>query len=114
VSRITDQYAYKIDKRVSEPEVSDGQIAFKDYQSGKMFIEDILNRNIVKIKLQLNQLRIDSLTPNLASIGAGFHEELADSAGKIILADGYLTALVKQTNQGWKFRNLHWSMLKSK
>jgi hypothetical protein len=92
--------------------VSSGQLAFKDYQSGKTFIEDTLVKYFVKINLQLNQLRIDPLTSNLASIGAGFHEELFDSTGKMALADGYLTALVKQTNQGWKFRNLQWSLLK--
>jgi hypothetical protein len=90
--------------------VANGQLAFKDYQSGKVFVEDTLIKYFVKINLQLNQLRIDPLTSNLASIGAGFHEELIDSAGKMTLADGYLTGLVKQTNNGWKFRNLQWSM----
>lgn len=94
--------------------VSNGRLAFKDYQSGKTFIEDTLIKYFVKINLQLNQLRIDPLTLDLASIGAGFHEELFDSTGKMALADGYLTALVKHTNQGWKFRNLQWSMLKAK
>ncbi len=94
--------------------ISDGQLAFNDYQSGKTFIEDTLTRYFVKINLQLNQLHIDPLTSSLASIRACYHEELADSAGKIIRSDGYLTALVKQTNQGWKFRSLRWSMGKSK
>ena len=93
--------------------VSDGQLAFKDYQSGKTFIESILVKNIVTIHLQLNQLRIDPLTSDLASIGAGFHEELTDTTDKIIMADGYLTGLVIQTNHGWKFRNLQWSLRKS-
>jgi len=93
---------------------SDGQLPFKDYQSGKSFIENTLVKNIVKINLQLNQLRIDPLTSGLASIGASFHEDLTDSAKKIISVDGYFTALAKQTNRGWKFRNLHWSILKSK
>jgi hypothetical protein len=53
------------------------------------------------------------LTPDLVSMGGNFHEDLTDSAGKIIQSDGYLTAVAKRTNQGWKFRNLHWSILKS-
>jgi|SRR5450432_280862 hypothetical protein len=93
---------------------SDGQLAFKDYQSGKLFIENTLIKNIFKIDLQWNQLRIDPLNSNLVSIGGNFHEDLTDTAGKIIQADGYLTAVAKLTNQGWKFRNLHWSILKSK
>lgn len=91
--------------------VSDGQLAFKDYQSGKLFVENILIKNILKINLQWNQLRIDPLTSGLASIGGNFHEDLTDSSGKVIQSGGYLTAVVKLTNRGWKFRNLHWSML---
>jgi len=94
--------------------VSDGQLAFKDYQSGKMFIENTLIKNILKINLEWNQLRIDPLTSELASIGGNFHEDLTDSSGKIIESDGYLTAVAKRTNRGWKFGNLHWSMLKNK
>lgn len=94
--------------------VSNGQLVFKDYQSGKTFIENILTKNLIKIHLQLNQLRIDPLTSDLASIGADFHEDLVDSAGKIIQGDGYLTALVKHTPQGWKLRNLQWSMYNKK
>jgi hypothetical protein len=94
--------------------VSDGQLAFKDYQSGKLFIENTLIKNILKINLQWNYLRIDPLTSELASMGGNFHEDLTDSSGKIIQSDGYLTAVAKLTNRGWKIRNLHWSMLKNK
>jgi hypothetical protein len=93
---------------------ADGQLAFKDYQAGKTYVEDTLRKAIVKINLQFNQLRIDPLTSGLASIGAGYHEDLLDSAGKMIHADGYVTALVRHTPQGWKFENLHWSMNNSK
>jgi len=94
--------------------VSDGQLAFKDYQSGKLFIENTLIKNILNINLQWNHLRIDPLTSELASMGGNFHEDLTDSSGKIIQSDGYLTAVAKLTNRGWKIRNLHWSMLKNK
>ena len=90
--------------------VSDGKIAFKDYQSAKNFINDTLARLIVKINLQLSNLRIDSLNETMAFIGADFHEDLTDSAAKLIRADGFVTALVKQTEKGWKFRNLQWSL----
>ena len=90
----------------------DGQIAFKDYQTAKQFIETVLVRKIKTIHLSFNQLRIDSLNNTLASIGAGFHEDLTDSTGKTTHADGFLTALAMQTGGGWKIRNLHWSILK--
>src|SRR5262249_9477288 len=90
--------------------VSDGKIAFKDYQTAKNFINDTLSRLIVKINLQLSNLRIDSLNETMAFVGADFHENLTDSAGKMILAEGFVTALTKQTDKGWKFRNLQWSL----
>jgi hypothetical protein len=89
--------------------VSDGQLAFEDYQSSELFIENTLVKKFVKINLQLSHLRIDPLTPNLAALGANYHEDLIDSSGKAITANGYLSALAKQTSQGWKFENLHWS-----
>jgi hypothetical protein len=92
---------------------ADGQLAFQDYQAGKTYVEDTLRKAFVKINLQFNQLRIDPLTSGLASIGAIYHEDLTDSAGKMIHADGFVTALVKHTPQGWKFENLHWSMSNS-
>jgi hypothetical protein len=90
--------------------VSDGKMTFKDYLTAKNFIDDTLSRLIVKINLQLSNLRIDSLNETMAFIGAGFHEDLADSAGKMVRADGFVTALIKQTDRGWKFRNLQWSL----
>jgi hypothetical protein len=90
--------------------VSDGKVAFKDYLSAKQFIDDTLARVLVKINLQLSNLRIDSLNEAMAFIGADFHEELTDSAGKLIRADGFVTALIKQTEKVWKFRNLQWSL----
>jgi len=91
---------------------SDGQIAFKDYQTAKQFIETVLIKKVKTIHLILSDLRIDSLNNSSASIGSGFREDLNDSMGVTTHVDGYLTALVKQTADGWKFGNLHWSILK--
>jgi SnoaL-like domain len=92
----------------------DGEMAFMNYQSAKIFIQDTLVKTIRKINLQWSHLRIDPLTTQLASIGADFHEDLTDSTGKIIQGDGYITAIAVQTNEGWKLRNLHWSINKKK
>jgi hypothetical protein len=91
---------------------TEGQIAFKDYPVAKQFIETILIKKISTIHLTFNQLRIDSLSTALAVIGTGFHEDLTDSTGLITHSDGYLTALARQTADGWKLENLHWSILK--
>ena len=91
---------------------SDGQLAFKDHQSAKLFIEDTLVKVIRHINLRWSHLRIDSLTPRLASIGADFHEDLTDTVGKIVAMNGYFTALADQTDHGWRLRNAHWSIVK--
>jgi hypothetical protein len=93
---------------------SDGQLVFKDYPAARLFVENSLVKSIRKINLQFNSLRINSLSPQFASVGAGFHEKLTDSSGKILSIDGYFTALTVSTGEGWKFRNLHWSLIHSK
>jgi hypothetical protein len=93
---------------------ADGVLAFKNYQAGKIFIEGTLVKSIRRIELHWSNLRIDPLTVRLASVGADFHEKLTDSAGAIVAADGYFTAIAAQTNSGWKLRNLHWSILKAR
>jgi hypothetical protein len=91
---------------------SDGKLAFKDYQSANIFIEYTLVKTIPKVKLHWNNLRIDPLTSSLAAVGADFHEDLTDSAGKTFPVDGYFTAIAEETSHGWLLRNLHWSVLK--
>lgn len=93
---------------------ADGVLAFKDYQAAKTFIEDTLVKSIRRIELHWSKLRIDPLTVRLASIGTDFHEDLTDSAGKTIVADGYFTAIAVQTTRGWQLQNLHWSIVKAK
>jgi SnoaL-like domain len=93
---------------------SDGELAFNNYQNARSFIEKILVNKIKRVKLQLNHVRIDPLTRQFASIGADFHEEMTDSAEKIIPVEGYFTAVARQTDRGWKLRSLHWSILPKK
>ena len=90
----------------------EGGLAFKDYQSANRYIRDTLVKTFRQISLQWDHLRIDPLTPNLASIGAGFHEEIIDSSGRKLSQGGYFSALAEKTFRGWQFRNVHWSMLK--
>ena len=93
---------------------SDGQLIFKDYPSSRLFIENILVKTIRKINLQFGSLRIEPLNDHIVSLGTGFHEDLTDTSGKILSVDGYLTALIENSDDGWKFRNLHWSLAHSK
>ena len=90
---------------------SDGQIAFANNDSATAFVQNVLVKNIKQIQLQWSNIRIDALTPTLASIGASFHEELTDFSSKVMPFNGYFTALAEQTSTGWQLRNLHWSIV---
>jgi len=89
---------------------SDGTIAFKNYHSAEIFIKDTLAKQIPRINLKWLNMRIDPLTPQLASIAADFHEDLTITADKVVPIDGYFTATAQQTASGWKYRNAHWSI----
>src|ERR1700730_14065451 len=66
---------------------SQGELVFADYQSAQRFILNTLDKEISKISLQWNNLRVDPLASDLAFIGAGFHEDLSNISGKIISID---------------------------
>ena len=92
---------------------SDGQIVFHNYISAQKFIQDTLVKNISKIKLQWNNMRINVLSARAASIGSDFHEDITMSAANnIVPIDGYFTGTAVLDGNSWKLRNLHWSIKK--
>ena len=92
---------------------SEGQIVFHNYASAQTFIQDTLTKNISKIHLQWSHIRVNALSTQTASIGSNFHEDMTIIASnKTISVDGYFTATAILTNNGWKLRNLHWSLKK--
>lgn len=92
---------------------SEGQIVFHSYTSAQTFIEDTLVKNISKIRLQWSHIRISVLSTQIASIGSLFHEDMTMAADNTTIPiDGYFTATAILTNDGWKLRNLHWSIKK--
>ena len=90
---------------------SGGELQFANYDSAKNFINNTLVKSISKIELHWTDIRIDPLTLKLAGMAATFHENITDASGKQFSFNGYFTATAKQTPQGWKLHNLHWSML---
>jgi hypothetical protein len=89
---------------------SNGELVFKDYQGANSFITKVLVKNIAKIALKLTNIHVDPYTAVWGSIGADFNEDLTDPSGKTIGIDGYFTATVHKTANGWKLRNAHWSI----
>jgi len=86
-----------------------GQLAFKDYNAAKKFVQDTLSKTMPKVDLKWSNIRIDPLTNNIACIGADYHEDVTDTSATVKPYDGYFTATAIQVNDEWKFRNLHWS-----
>ncbi len=92
---------------------SDGQIVFHNYLSAKKFIQDTLLKNISKIKLHWNNMRINVLSARAASIGCDFHEDITmAAANNVVPIDGYFTGTAVLDGNNWKLRNLHWSIKK--
>lgn len=91
---------------------SDGRLVFQDHRSARDFIENTLPKIIHKINLRWVQIRVDSLSPALAAVAASFHEDITDTAGKVLPSEGYFTGIAEQAPDGWQLRNAHWSIVK--
>jgi len=90
--------------------ISDGQMVFPNHEAAEKFIKTTLVKTITKINLKWNNTRIDPLTPDMALMASGFHEDLTDNKDVITKCDGYFTALVQKTGKGWQLRDAHWSI----
>jgi hypothetical protein len=90
-----------------------GQMAFHDSQSTAQGIQDAA-RIFKHIDLQWgNDIRVDPLASDLASVAATYHEvlTLANSPDAAPMdSTGFFTALVELRNGQWLFRNVHWSV----
>ncbi len=90
----------------------DGKLASPGYDSSRRFITNTLVKTIRKINLKWSDTRIDPLAIGIASVGSNYHEDITIANGATILFNGYFTAVVIQTDEGWKIRSLHWSEFK--
>src|SRR5476651_1591199 len=70
---------------------SQGQLAFDSRKAASEFIQNTLVKSIPHIKLKWTNVKIDPLSPDIAAVGAYFHEELTDASNKTQLFDGYFT-----------------------
>lgn len=87
-----------------------GHVLFKDGGAATRGIDEVTHV-IAHIELRWgDDLRIDPLAPTLAMFSAPFSEVLEDPSGGKVTETGYFTGLVELGPQGWKFRNVHWSV----
>jgi hypothetical protein len=91
---------------------NEGQRTLPNNEFATRFVKDILSKQIMKVNLMWNNIYVDSLSPTLAMLSAGFHEDLFNKDDQSTPADGYFTGIAEQTPTGWKLRDLHWSSLK--
>lgn len=93
---------------------TDGQLDFPNKDTAAIIINNKIVKQIVAIELKWNNIHIDALSGTLAAIGADFHEDITDTNGNKFPVNGYFTGIAHRSVEGWKLRNLHWSIKKEK
>jgi len=87
----------------------DGQVAFADGASAASGIPQVA-RQFQHIELDWgSDLRVDPLTPQLAVVGAHWHEVQINAAGKRAEESGYFSGVAELRDGRWQFRDAHWS-----
>jgi len=89
--------------------VSGGQLVFPNYDTATVFVQ-MFAKQMRRIELTWNDIRVDSLTPDLGIMGASFHEILINTSDVQDTSAGYFTGTVENTSTGWKLRNANWSI----
>ena len=56
-----------------------------------------------------DELRVDPLAPDLAVVGASYHELQVWADGHHVEDSGYFTGVAQFRNGRWQFRDAHWS-----
>ncbi|MEP6571762.1 MAG: hypothetical protein ABJD11_03670 [Gemmatimonadota bacterium] len=88
---------------------SDGPLEFPSLDSARTAVRG-LAMHVRRIELRWGAVRVDSLSPSLATIAASFDETLFDTAGLPASFAGYFTGVAEQVDTGWKLRSAHWSL----
>ena len=91
---------------------SDGKLVFPNYNAATKFINDTLVNIVSTINLKWSNINVDVLNDKAAAVRAAFSEDINFKQGNIIKFNGYFTAVIDNTSEGNKFRNLHWSIIK--
>jgi len=88
---------------------SGGRVVFPSNDSADAYVTGLAT-TVRAVELHWQQLRIDSLTPDLALIGTPFTESLTDTAGHTQRIAGYFTAIAQRHGNDWQLRDAHWSL----
>ena len=89
---------------------SEGRLVFPSSDAATRAIEQ-LQHVITHIELTWGDtIRIDPLAPDLAVIGAPYHEVRVDRDGHHVEERGYFTGVAQRRAGGWRLRDAHWSV----
>lgn len=89
----------------------EGRLVFPNSAAATAAIRD-LALTVKQIELRWgDDLRVDPLTPNLAVVGATYHEIRVSTAGQRVEETGFFTGIAEYRNGRWQFRNAHWSVV---
>lgn len=89
---------------------SDGELKFGTLEIAAQAVRDIAP-TIARMDLDWPDPLVEVLASDLASFGVDYEELLVDTEGKELRFRGYVTGLLVLTDDGWRVRQLHWSML---
>jgi hypothetical protein len=89
---------------------ADGVLVFPDGAAAGRGVA-ALTKTLSAIELDFGtDVRVDPLTPDLAVVGAPYHERLTDADGARTESHGYFTALAERRGGRWRLRDAHWSV----
>jgi hypothetical protein len=89
---------------------SEGRLVFPNSAAATAGIQQFAG-TMKHIELQWgSDLRVDPLTPELAVVGAPWHEIRVDNAGNRVDESGYFTAIAEYKDRRWQLRDAHWSV----
>lgn len=87
---------------------SDGVLVFPSRDSATVFVRGLAER-ISTIELRWVNMRVASLGPGVAVVGAAYEETVTDTAGTAIEFGGFMTGVARHHEDGWRVQSLHWS-----
>ena len=89
----------------------DGRMAFADSAAATAGIRNAAQA-MPRIELHWgDDLRVDTLGPNLAVMAATYHEIQHQSSGRVVDTNGFFTGVAERRGGVWQFRNAHWSSI---
>lgn len=91
--------------------ISEGRLVFDGGDNAHKSIDD-LTRTVERIELRWGEpIRVDPVTSTRVLISAAYYERIVMRSGTTTDEQGWMTGLAEPGPEGWRFLNLHWSVV---